>query len=139
MAAGCGRGTIVVPGIVPADQIDALPTKPVNNVLDVVTADADADIQAIHPRIPAEQSQLGTEARLARDGLDLDCPRSDLGYFFRKEVGNVVRVVCHIVASCEIALILLPDVKAQMPATAERDVNTKENQSQQPRSVPAPC
>src|SRR5262249_46550612 len=91
-----GVGNQLFRGIVPADQVDALSTKPVSNVLDPVAADADADTDAIHPGVPAEQSQLAAVARLARDGLDLDGPRSDLRHLFRKEAGNVVDVLCHV-------------------------------------------
>jgi hypothetical protein len=44
-------------------------------------------------------SQFAAVARLACYGFDLDGPRRDLGHFFRKEAGNVVGVVCHVVAS----------------------------------------
>src|SRR5262245_2240394 len=94
-----GPGNQLFRGIVPAEQVDALSIKPVNDVLDAVATDADADPDAIHPRVPAEQGQLAAVAWLACDGLDLDCPRSDLGHLFCKEAGNVVDVVCHVDAS----------------------------------------
>jgi hypothetical protein len=82
-----------------SDQVDALSTERIDNVLDTVAADADASTDAIHPGIVALQGELAAVSGLARDGLDLDASRTDLGHLLRKEASDGADVVCHGVAS----------------------------------------
>src|SRR5438876_11309780 len=79
-------------GIVPADQIDALPAELIDDFLDALAAETEAGGEAIHTWILALQGEFAAVSGLTRDSLDLDTSRGDLGHLSRKELGDHVDV-----------------------------------------------
>jgi hypothetical protein len=65
-------GNPLFEGIMPANQVDALPVQRIDNVLEMEATDADAGGNAIHSRVHALQGQFTAIAGLACDGFDLN-------------------------------------------------------------------
>src|SRR5262245_24443553 len=80
-------------GIIPTDQVDALPTQGIDNILDAETPEADAGSDAIDREILALKGKLAAIPGLARNCLDLHASRPNLRDFLRKEVGDQAGVV----------------------------------------------
>jgi hypothetical protein len=90
-----GVGNQLFGGISPADQIDALSAKFLDNVLDVEATYSHANADAIQTRVPTVQGELAAITGLACDGLDLDASRSDLGDLAREEASHYVGIIWH--------------------------------------------
>ncbi len=57
--------------IFPTDQVDALPTQGIDDILDAEAPEADAGTDAINRRVVALKGKLAAIPGLARDSLDL--------------------------------------------------------------------
>jgi hypothetical protein len=85
--------------IMPADQVDSLPTKRIDNTFDAGATNSDTGANAIHTRVLAAQGEFAAIPRLARDGLDLDVACGNLGHLLREKPSDEFDVFRHMVAS----------------------------------------
>src|SRR4029077_17483568 len=73
---------------IPANDVHLLVVQLANDVLDALTAQADAGADGVDLLIAGPDGQLGAEAGFARNAFDLDGVVADLGDFELEQLDN---------------------------------------------------